>query len=86
MGRTSSARATPNGLSLFLNVSPEVSSHLPDATYGPQADGPQLLSGPIDTRPLHHTPTSALLALSPNLLSPVYTRQLTLVLPPTWRI
>lgn len=54
---------------------------LPDATHGPQADGQQPLSGPIDTRPLHHTSTSALLALSP-----AYTRQLSLVLPPTWRI
>jgi hypothetical protein len=57
---------------------------LPNAnttTSGPQADGQQLLSLPIDTRPLHHSSTSALLALSP-----AYTRQLTLILPPTWRI
>jgi hypothetical protein len=57
---------------------------LPDTdvtTYGLHADDQQLLSGPIDTRPLHHTSTSALLALSP-----AYTRQLTLILPPTWRI
>jgi hypothetical protein len=50
-------------------------------TYGLHAESQQLLSGPIDTRPLHHTSTSALLALSPE-----YTRQLTLILPPTWRI
>ena len=54
---------------------------LPDTTYGTQADGQQPLSGPFDTRPLHHTSISALLSLPP-----AYIRQLTLVLPPTWRI
>lgn len=57
---------------------------LPDAdtsAFGPPADDQQLLSGPIDIRPLHHTSTSALLSLPP-----AYTRQLTLVLPPRWRI
>jgi hypothetical protein len=57
---------------------------LPDAnstTSDPHADTQQVLSGPIDTRPLHHTSSSALLALSP-----AYTTQLSLVVPPTWRI
>jgi hypothetical protein len=45
------------------------------------AGGQQPLSSPIEKRPLHHTSTSALLALSP-----AHTRQLSLVLPPTWRI
>ena len=49
--------------------------------YDPPADAQQVLSGPIDTRPLHHTSSSALLALSP-----AHTTQLSLVVPPTWRI
>jgi hypothetical protein len=54
---------------------------LPDANYTTHADAQQVLSGPIDTRPLHHTSSSALLALSP-----AHTLQLSLVVPPTWRI
>jgi hypothetical protein len=57
---------------------------LPDTgptTSDPPAGGQQHFSGPIDQRPLHHTSTSALLALSPT-----HVRQLSLVLPPTWRI
>jgi hypothetical protein len=57
---------------------------LPDAnstTYDPHGDAQQVLSSPIDTRPLHHTPNSALLALSQ-----AHTIQLSLVVPPTWRI
>ena len=57
---------------------------LPDTdstTSESQASGQQPLSGPIDKRPLYHTSTSALLALSP-----AHTRQLSPVLPPTWRI
>jgi hypothetical protein len=57
---------------------------LPDTetvTFDSHAGGQQLLSGPIDHRPLHHTATSALLALSP-----AHARQLSLILPPTWRI
>jgi len=50
-------------------------------TYDSRADSQRVLSGPIDTRPLHHTSNSALLALSPE-----YTKQLSLILPPTWRI
>ncbi len=50
-------------------------------TYDPHVNGQQVLSGPIDTRPLHHTSSSALLALSP-----AHVRQLSLILPPTWRI
>ncbi|KAN0111495.1 Zn-dependent exopeptidase [Russula decolorans] len=56
---------------------------LPDANstiYDPHADAQQVLSG-IDSRPLHHTSSSALLALSP-----AHTTQLSLVIPPTWRI
>lgn len=49
--------------------------------YDPHADTQQVLSGPIDTRPLHHTSSSALLALSP-----AHSIQLSLVIPPTWRI
>jgi hypothetical protein len=45
------------------------------------ASGQQHLSGPIDKHPLHHTSTSALLALSPT-----HVRQLSLSLPPTWRM
>jgi hypothetical protein len=45
------------------------------------AGGQQPLSSHIDGHLLHHTSTSALLALSPK-----HTRQLSLVLPPTWRI
>ncbi|KAI0302649.1 hypothetical protein BC826DRAFT_1089747 [Russula brevipes] len=57
---------------------------LPDTkvtTSGAHPDGQQPLSTPIDKHTLHHTPTSALL-----ILSPAHTRQLSLVLPPTWRI
>ena len=57
---------------------------VPDAnftSYDPHADAQQVLTRPIDTRPLHHTSNSALLALSP-----VHTTQLSLVVPPTWRI
>lgn len=57
---------------------------LPDpnsTTYGGHADAQQLLSGPTDKRLLYHTSTSALLALSS-----VHTRELSLILPPTWRI
>jgi hypothetical protein len=57
---------------------------LPDAnstTYGPHADAQQILAGPIDTRPLYYASSSALLALSP-----LHTTQLSLVIPPTWRI
>ena len=54
---------------------------LPDANSTTHADAQQVLSGPIDTCPLHHTSSSALLALSP-----AHTTQLSLVLPPTWRI
>ena len=57
---------------------------LPDAnttTYDPHANAQQVLSDPIDTRPLHHTSSSALLALPL-----AYIRQLSLVVPPTWRI
>lgn len=50
-------------------------------TYDPHGDAQQVLSSPIDTRPLHHTPNSALLALSQ-----AHTIQLSLVVPPTWRI
>jgi hypothetical protein len=56
---------------------------LPDGnstTYDPHADAQQVFSGPIDTRPLYHTSSSALLALSP-----AHTTQLSLVIPPTWR-
>jgi hypothetical protein len=55
---------------------------LPDTTTsGAHPDGQQPLSTPIDKHTLHHTPTSALL-----ILSPAHIRQLSLVLPPTWRI
>lgn len=50
-------------------------------TYDPNPDAQQVLSGPIDPRPLHYTSSSALLALSP-----AHTTQLSLVVPPTWRI
>ena len=50
-------------------------------THDTRADAQQVLSGPIDTRPLHHTSSSALLALSP-----AYATQLSLIVPPTWRI
>src|SRR5260221_6194750 len=45
------------------------------------ARGQQALLGPIDNHPLHHTPNSALLALSPT-----HTRELSLALPPTCRM
>ena len=45
------------------------------------AGGQQPLSDPIDNRPLHHTSTSALLALYPTQV-----KQLSLTLPPTWRM
>jgi hypothetical protein len=51
------------------------------SAYDSHADAQQVLSGHIDTRPLHHTSNSALLALSPAHIT-----QLSLVIPPTWRI
>lgn len=57
---------------------------LPDANstiYDTHAVAQQVLSGLIDARPLHHTSSSALLSLPP-----AHTIQLSLVVPPTWRI
>jgi len=54
---------------------------LSDTNFAPYGDGQQPLPGPIDKRVLHHTSTSALLALSS-----AHVRELSLILPPTWRI
>jgi hypothetical protein len=64
-------------LQRYLAALPDTDSNTSD----PPAGGQHPLSGPIDKHLLHHTPTSALLALPST-----HTRQLSLVLPPTWRI
>jgi hypothetical protein len=57
---------------------------LPDiliTTYDSQPDGQQPLFGPIEKHILYHSSTSALLALSS-----AHIRELSHILPPTWRI
>jgi len=54
---------------------------LPATNFAPYGDGQQPLPGPVDKRVLHHTSTSALLALSA-----AHVREFSLILPPTWRI
>ncbi|KAI0256304.1 hypothetical protein BJV78DRAFT_1170835 [Lactifluus subvellereus] len=61
----------------YLGALPDIHS----TTYDSQPDGQQPLSGPIDEHLLYHTSTSALLALSP-----AHIRELSHILPPTWRI
>ena len=64
-------------LQRYLAALPETDPTASDSHAG----GQQPLSGPIDKRPLYHTSTSALLALSPT-----HVRHLSLALPPTWRM
>ena len=52
-----------------------------ESTYGLISHGKQQPLGPTEDYILHHTSTSALLALSPARV-----RDLSLILPPTWRI
>ena len=52
-----------------------------ESTYGSISHGKQQPLGPDEDYILHHTSTSALLALSPARV-----RDLSLILPPTWRI
>lgn len=52
-----------------------------ESTYGSISHGKQQPLGPAGDHILHHTSTSALLALSPARV-----RDLSLILPPTWRI
>ena len=66
-----------SSLEKYLATLPDTNS----TTDDPHAGVQQVLSDPIDTHLLHNTSNSALLALSP-----AHATQLSLVVPPTWRI